>query len=152
MRGLSFEGPSPKARFDISPELAAGMLAQPLNVNGRPNSDVVLPVLNARDIAQRARGMFTIDFGLMGIDEACQYEMPFEHVKEHVYPKRLEKTQEPHRHRWWQYARPRPNMRKAIKDLNRYIVTPATSKYRIFVWVDVNMACNNALDVFRPRR
>ena len=99
--GLSFEGPSPKAPFDISPELAARMLSEPLNVNSRPNSDVVRPVLNARDITQRARGMYTIDFGMMGMEEPSQYEMLFEHVKEYVYPKRLEKSQEPHRNRWW---------------------------------------------------
>ena len=107
-RGISFEGPSPKAPFDITSEVAAQMLSAPLNINGKSNADVVRSVLNARDITQRARGMFTIDFGMMGMDEACQYEMPFEHVKRHVYPKRLEKSQAPFRHRWWQYATPRP--------------------------------------------
>ena len=147
-KGISFEGPSPKAPFDISPELAARMLSEPINVNGRPNSDVVRPVLNARDITQRARGMFTIDFGMIGMAEASQYEMPFEHAKEHVYPKRLEKSQEPHRNRWWQYARPRPNMREAISELRRYIATPVISKHRIFVWVAADVMCNNLLDVF----
>ncbi len=146
--GLSFEGPSPKAPFDIAPELAARMLSEPLNVNGRPNSDVVRPVLNARDITQRARGMYTIDFGMMGMEEASQYEMPFERIKELVYPKRLEKSQEPHRNRWWQYARPRPNMREAISELRRYIATPVISKHRIFVWVAAEVMCNNLLDVF----
>ena len=146
--GLSFEGPSPKAPFDISPELAARMLAQPLNVNGRPNSDVVRPVLNARDITQRARGMFTIDFGMMGIDEADRYEMPFEHIKQYVYPKRLEKSQEPHRNRWWQYARPRPYVRETIASLRRYIATPRVSKHRIFVWVEPGVMCNDSTDVF----
>ena len=124
------------------------MLSEPINVNSRPNSDVVRPVLNARDITQRARGMFTIDFGMMGIDAASQYEMPFEHIKEYVYPKRLEKSQEPHRNRWWQYARPRPNMREAIKELRRYIATPVISKHRIFIWVAADVMCNNLLDVF----
>ena len=146
--GLSFEGPSPKAPFDISPELAARMLSEPINVNGRPNSDVVRPVLNARDVTQRARGVYTIDFGMIGMEEASQYEMPFEHVKKYVYPKRLEKSQEPHRNRWWQYARPRPNMREAISELRRYIATPVISKHRIFVWVATDVMCNNLLDVF----
>ncbi len=146
--GISFEGPSPKARFDISSELAAQMLSQPINVNGKPNSDVVRPVLNAKDITQRTRGAYTIDFGTMGFDEACQYKMPFEHVKQHVYPKRLEKSQEPHRKRWWQYARPRPNLRDAIKGLKRYIVKPRVSKHSLFVWVDVETLCNDSNDVF----
>ena len=145
---IAFEGPSPKAPFDISPELAARMLAQPLNVNGKPNSDVVRPVLNARDIVQRARGMYTIDFGMIGIGEASQYEMPFEHVKEHVYPKRLEKSQATHRKRWWQYARPRPNFREAMSGLTRYIATPRVSKHRVFVWIEPEVMCNDSTDVF----
>ena len=145
---IAFEGPSPKAPFDISPELADRMLAQPLNVNGRPNTDVVRPVLNARDIVQRARGMYTIDFAMLGMDEASQYEMPFEHVKEYVYPKRLEKSQATHRRRWWQYARPRPNFREAMRGLNRYIATPRVSKHRIFVWVEPEVMCNDSTDVF----
>ena len=146
--GIAFEGPSPKAPFDITPDLALQMLSQPLNVNGRPNSDVVRPVLNARDITQRPRGAYTIDFGIMGIEEACQYEMPFEHVRKHVYPKRLEKSQAPHRNRWWRYARPRPNMREAIKGLQRYVVKPRISKHTIFVWADTDTLCNDSNDVF----
>ena len=146
--GISFEGPSPKASFDISPELAEQFLSQPLNVNGRPNSDVVRPVLNARDLVQRSRGMYTIDFAMMGENEASQYEMPFEHIRQHVWPKRQERSQAPFRHRWWQYATPRPNMRQALAGLTRYIATPRVSKHRIFVWVDSNIMCNDSTDVF----
>ncbi len=146
--GKSFEGPSPKAPFDITPELAAKMLAAPLNVNGRLNSDVVRPVMNARDITQRSRGMYTIDFVMMGMDDACQYEMPFEHIKEKVYPKRLEKSQITFLNRWWQYARPRPEMHQALAGLSRYIATPRVSKHRIFVWIKSNIMCNDSTDVF----
>ena len=145
---ISFEGPSPKAPFDISAEIATLMLSQPINVNGRPNSDVVRPVLNARDITQRSRGIFTIDFGTMGIDEANQYELPFEHAKKFVYPKRLEKSQATHLNRWWQYARPRPQIRSVVAKLSRYIATPRVSKHRVFVWVDPAVLCNDSTDVF----
>ena len=147
-RGISFEGPSPKASFDISPELAEQFLSQPLNVNGRPNSDVVRPVLNARDLMQRSRGMYTIDFAMMGENDASQYEMPFEHIRQHVWPKRQERSQAPFRHRWWQYATPRPNMRQALAGLTRYIATPRVSKHRIFVWVESDIMCNDSTDVF----
>ncbi|MCY3543511.1 MAG: class I SAM-dependent DNA methyltransferase, partial [Chloroflexi bacterium] len=147
-RNIAFEGQSPKARFDIPPDDAGLMLAQPLNVNGRPNSDVVLPVLNGRDITERNRGMYTVNFGLMSFDEACQYEMPFEHVKLHVYPERQKKSQAPFRKRWWQYATPRPVMRSFLKGLERYIATPIVSKHRIFVWVKAGVVCTNLIDVF----
>ena len=147
-RNIAFEGPSPKAPFDISPELAKQFLAQPLNVNGRPNSDVIRSVLNGKDLMQRVRGMYTIDFAMMGENEASQYEMPFEYVKEHVYPKRQTKAQAPFRHRWWQYATPRHNMRQALEGLERYIATPRVSKHRIFVWVQADIMCNDSTDVF----
>ncbi len=147
-RWICFEGQSPKARFDISPELAADMLSQPLNINGKPNSDVVLPVMNARDITERNRGMYTINFGLMELDEASKYEMPFEYIKEHVYPTRQQKSQATFRNRWWQYARPRADMRKALAGLQKYIVTPRVSKHRIFVWVNSNVVCTDSTDVF----
>ena len=67
---ICFMGPSPKAPFDIDGELAQQMLAAPLNVNGRPNSDVVRPVASAMDLTQGSRGKWTIDFGLMDEVEA----------------------------------------------------------------------------------
>ena len=146
--GICFEGQSPKARFDISQELAAEMLSQPSNVNGKSNSDVVLPVMNARDITERNRRMYTINFGLMGLDEASRYEMPFEYVKEHVYPTRQQRSQATFRNRWWQYARPRADMRKALVGLERYIATPRVSKHRIFVWIKSNVVCTDSTDVF----
>ncbi len=146
--GLAFEGPSPKAPFDIRADIATRMLSQPVNLNGRPNSEVVRPVMNAKDITQNPRGMFTIDFGTMGMNEASLYEMPFEHIKELVYPKRLEKSQASHLKRWWQYARPRPQIREVIAGLSRYIATPRVSKHRIFVWVDPKVLCNDSTDVF----
>ncbi len=87
-RGICFMGPSPKAPFDIDAETAAVMLADKGNPNGRPNADVVRPVVSAVDIAQGSRGMWTIDFGVMPIGEAAQYEKPFEYVKANVLPVR----------------------------------------------------------------
>ena len=79
--------------FDLDPETARKMLAAPLNPNGRPNSDVVRPWVNALDITRRPRGMYIIDFGVdMPEEEAALYEMPFEYLREHVRPKRLKIT------------------------------------------------------------
>ena len=146
--GISFEGQSPKARFDISPDVADVMLAQPLNVNGKPNADVIFPVMNGKDITERSRGMYTINFGLMNLEESSQYEMPFERIKVHVYPQRQKRSQSTFRSRWWQYARPRPALREALDGLHRYIATPRVSKHRVFVWVDAATICNDATDVF----
>jgi type II restriction/modification system DNA methylase subunit YeeA len=147
--GLSFVGPSPHGSFDVDSETARKMLSAPLNVNGRPNSDIVRPVANAIDILRVPRNNWTIDFGTdMDIEHAAQYEMPFEFVKAVVYPERKENHRECYRERWWLYAESRPGMRKAIANLTRFIATPRVSKHRVFVWQASSVLCNDATIVF----
>ncbi len=146
--GLSFEGPSPKGSFDIPAGVARQMLDQPLNVNGKPNSDVVRRVMSARDITQHPRGIYTIDFGVMEFDDACQYEMPFKHVEDVVKPQRVNNRIKRRAEYWWQYGAPATQMRQALQGLSRYIATPRISKHRLFVWVDAEIMCNDSTDVF----
>ncbi len=143
--GISFKGAEPGGPFDIAAEVAQSMLAAPLNPNSRPNSDVVRPVLNAADLMQVSRNMYTIDFGLMSLEEAAQYELPFEHVKRVVYPVRASNKESIRAEFWWRYARPRPEMRRALEGKSRYVVTPGVSKHRVFVWQDQHVLCNNLL-------
>ena len=144
---VCFMGPSPKARFDISAEVARRMLKSP-NPNGRPNTDIVRPVASAIDLIQCARGMWTIDFALMPESEAALYEAPFEYVKRVVKPIREANRRKAYAQRWWIYAEPRPGMREALLGLSRYIATPAVSKHRLFVWVNSNVLCNQGTLVF----
>lgn len=132
---LCFMGTTKVGAFDLDPETAQRMLAAPLNPNGRPNSDVVRPWVNALDITHRSRGMYIIDFGVDMTEEAAAlYEMPFEYLREHVMAKRLENNREVYRLKWWIHAEPRPAMREATKILQRFIVTPRVAKHRMFVW------------------
>jgi type II restriction/modification system DNA methylase subunit YeeA len=145
--GLCFMGPSPKAPFDIEDALAQRMLRAPINVNGRPNSDVVRPVASGIDLVQQSRNKWTIDFGLMDEHAAAQYELPFEYAKTYVLPIRQNRRDD-YRGQWWQYARPRPEMRKALAGMHRIIATPEVSKHRIFVWVEAAVLCNQQTLVF----
>ena len=134
--GLCFMGTTKVGAFDLDPETAREMLAAPRNPNGRPNSDVVRPWVNAHDITRRPRGMYIVDFGVDMTEEAAAlYEMPFEYLREHVWAKRLENNREGYRVKWWIHGEPRPDFRAATAKLNRYIITPGVSKHRIFVWL-----------------
>ncbi len=144
---ICFMGPSPKAPFDIDGETARTMLAATGNPNKRPNSDVVRPVASAIDLVRGSRGCWTIDFALMPMEEAAQYEAPFEYVKRVVKPAR-ETRRDDYRGCWWQYARPRPEMRAALKDVPRFIATPGVSKHRVFVWMKPEILCNQGTLVF----
>jgi hypothetical protein len=146
--GICFMGPSAKGPFEISSELAVEILNAPADVNGRPNSDVVRPVVNAADLVKESRDFWTIDFGVMPIKEAAQYELPFEYLKENVFPIRSKNRRAAYAEKWWQYAEVCPGMRKALEGLNRYIATPAVAKYRIFVWLQPEVLCNQRNLVF----
>lgn len=147
--GICFQGPSAKGAFDIDYDTAKGMLTAPLNVNGRPNSDVVRPVASAVDLVRGSRNVWTIDFGAeMTEEQAAEYEAPFEYVKSQVLPDRIKNQRETYRMDWWRYGRPRPAMRKALDPLGRYIVTPAHAKHRVFVWQSPRVLCNQGTLVF----
>jgi type II restriction/modification system DNA methylase subunit YeeA len=147
--GICFQGPSPKGSFDIDHATARKMLAAPLNVNGRPNSDVIRPVASAVDLVRGSRNVWTIDFGTdMAEDQAAQYEMPFEYVRAKVYPERKKNNRESYRLKWWLYAEARPGMRRALAPRSRYIATPRVSKHRLFVWQELRVLCNDGTIVF----
>ena len=130
--GVAFMGDTKGGPFDIPGELAQKMLCSP-NPHGRSNAEVVIPWVNGRDIADRSRGMWIIDFGDMSAEEAALYEAPFEYVNEKVKPQR--ETSRSTISSWWLHERPRPEMREAISDISRFIVTPRVSKHRLFVWI-----------------
>ena len=145
--GISFQGPSPKAPFDIDAATASRLLATTGNPNGRPNSDVVRPLMRAIDICGSVTTNWTIDFGLTPMEAAAQYAAPFEYVRRVVLPAR-ENRRDDYRGCWWQYARPRPDMRRALAGLPRYIATPRHSKHRLFVWLRAAILANDSTIVF----
>ncbi|MCJ7502762.1 MAG: class I SAM-dependent DNA methyltransferase [Acidobacteriia bacterium] len=146
--GVCFMGPSAKGPFDIDYQTACSMLDAPVNVNNCPNSDVVRPVATGVDLVRKSRNKWTIDFGTMSVDKAVQYELPFEYLKQHVYPIRSKNRRSAYAKRWWQYGEVRPGMRKALEHKTRYISTPAVSKHRVFVWVAPEVLCNQGTLVF----
>ena len=146
-RGVSFMGDTKGGAFDIAGKVAREMLQLPSNVNGRPNSDVVIPLMNGMDITRRSRDMFIIDFGAqMSERDAACYEVPFEYVRQHVKPVR--ERSRTTRAEWWSHERPRPVMREALSVLSRFIATPAVAKHRLFVWLSSPTLPDHALFAF----
>jgi len=143
---ICFLGMLKNGPFDIDESIATEMLKQP-NVNNRPNSDVVRPRISGQDVVQNNRSIWIIDFGFMPLEQACQYEAPFEYVRRVVKPIRDQSREQSLRTRWWQHARPSPALRSAIKGLSRCIVTPEVSKHRIFVWMSTLIYPDHKLHV-----
>ena len=132
--GLAFMGDTKGGPFDIDPETARGLLTAGPNINGRPNSDVIVPWVNTMDVAQGPRDRFIVDFGVRTPQEAAaQYEAPYEYIRKAV--EAIRAGSRTTNKRWWIHERPRPKMRQALAPLSRFLVTPTTAKYRTFVWL-----------------
>jgi len=147
--GISFMGDTKVGPFDISPDLAHTMLAAVGNPNGRPNSDVIRPWVNGKDVTSRSRGMWIIDFGVeMSEEDAAKYEQPFAYVLENIKKQRDAANKSWYHAEWWLHYATRPAMRKAIEVLPRYIATPTVAKHRLFVWLTNPTLPDHQLIVF----
>ncbi|MEP7137054.1 MAG: DNA methyltransferase [Chloroflexota bacterium] len=134
--GLCFLGMMKGGPFDIDGETARQMLEAPLNPNGKSNLDVVKHRIGGQDIVRGRRDIWIIDFNNMAIEQAAMYEMPFEYIKKHVKPLRDVNRDNFMRTKWWLHGRSRPELRSALDNKKRCIVTPEVSKHRIFDWMD----------------
>ncbi len=146
---ICFMGTTKVGPFDLEIDTARRMREAPSNPNGRPNSDVVKPWANARDFAQRSRKMFIIDFGVgMSEKQAALYEAPFQYLLTHAKPKRKGDNRDLGSKPWWIHGRPRPELRRQLAKLERYVLTPGVSKHRIFDWRTTEVLPDHALFAF----
>ena len=147
--GICFLGMMKGGPFDIDATTAKKMLEAPINPNGRSNADVVKRRMGGQDVVRRPRDTWIIDFGAgKTLEEASFYELPFEYVREHVKPLRDKNRRKSMRTRWWIHGESRPGLRKAIKNLQRVVVTPEVSKHRVFIWMDTAIIPDHKLHVF----
>lgn len=133
---LSFIGDQKNGPFDIPLEEAYSLISDPINVNGRPNSDVVKRWSNGMDVTRRPSCRWIIDFGTdTALEDASLYERPFKIVIDRVKPTRASVRRDNHRLKWWIHGEARPGMRSRISQLGRYLATPRVAKHRLFVWL-----------------
>jgi len=142
-RSVSFVGLQKSGPFDVSGGIARKWLAEPKNVNSRPNSDLLRPHWNGIDLARRPRDVWLINFGEQSEEQAACYASPFAYAAEHVRPFRKESAIA--ESDWWRLWRPRPELASAIETLKRFIVTPEVAKHRMFVWLDKRISVDKNL-------
>ena len=146
--GITFRGNTKGGAFDIPGNLARQWLNLPSNPNGRTNSDVLRPLVNGSDLMGRSSDRWIIAFDAsVSETNAAFYEAPFEHVVDHVRPVRQKNRVRKLKEFWWLHQRTRPNMWHALQDLPRYIVTPETSRHRVFSWLDAGTCPDHRLIV-----
>jgi type II restriction/modification system DNA methylase subunit YeeA len=137
--GIQKSGP-----FDIEGSLAREWMAEPQNPNESSNHQVLRPYWNGDDVTGRPRDMWLIDLPLnLSELDASVFASPFSHLE--VATDEDGKTVKQLRAelgeragpRWWEPHWPRPEMRSRIAGTQRYIITPETAQYRLFVWLSL---------------
>ena len=135
-RDVAYMGDTKGGAFDVDGDLARDWLRLPTNPNGRSNTDILRPWRNGMDVTRRSSDKWIVDFGWeMSERDASLYQMPFQHIRENVWPKRSENRRESYKKLWWRHVEPRPAMFKKLSDYSRFIVTPTVAKHRLFVWL-----------------
>ena len=145
---FAFIGTKKAGDFNISITQALKWLMIP-TPHGKPNSDLLKPWLNGTAIVKRPDDQWIIDTGVDAKKEDfALHEQLFQHVLEKVKPERDKNNEERTRINWWLFERPRPETRNALMPLSRYIATPRVSKFRIFVWVQKIIICDDGVYTF----
>jgi restriction-modification enzyme MmeI-like protein len=150
---IAFQGVKLNGPFEVTDEEARSMLAEPVNVNGLPNSLVVRRFVQNDDVTERPRPAWVIDFtAYPSRQQASQFQTPFEHLTRCVLPYRqsLETSAASENSKlanYWLMQRPRPKLRQAIAALTRCILVPETSEHRIFVWSTIDAVFSGSLFV-----
>jgi len=109
---------------------------------------VVRSYVNGRDINQKSRDVFVIDFFGMSESEARSvHPMAFQHILDRVKPERDVNEREAIRRLWWRFGWERPALRHMVEGLSRYVVTVETSKHRIFLFLGPDVLPDNMLTV-----
>ncbi|MBC8876522.1 MAG: class I SAM-dependent DNA methyltransferase [Planctomycetes bacterium] len=146
--GVSFIGTTKGGPFDITEAEALKLLPPAGNPNGRPNSDVLRPILNGLDILRRLPQRWLVDNEDRPLDEATLYEGPHGIVVERVKLKRDTNRNKWLRENWWKLQRMRPEMRGALLGLKRFIATPRVAKHRVFAWFQWPMVTDDQTVVY----
>ena len=142
-QGIAFQGViTNNPDFVVQAELAERWIRVGYAFD-REITDVVKPYMNAWDFTVRDAHRWIIDFGSeMSHSDAMAYYGPYEYLRKKM---KIDKDSPSD---WWRFLRTRPEMRGALRGLERYIATPHVGNHRVFDWVDGVTLPDNALVVF----
>lgn len=104
----------------------------------------IRPFRNGRDLTDRPRGDMVIDlFGLTADEIRDRFPAVYQWVSERVKPERDAKAHTKdgagYAKRWWEFGKPRQELRKALEGLPRYIATVKTAKHRLFQFLGADI-------------
>lgn len=147
-QGISFQGCIVLGKgFIITPTKAQEWIAADTK-----NEKVLFPYLNGDDLNSRpdcSASRWIIDFNDREENKARNYTGPYNHVVDCVKDERLAKKDPAVRKApWWQFLRPRPEMRKAIAPLDTVLAIAQVSRTLMPQLVPNNQVLDSKLIVF----
>ena len=99
--------------------------------------DVIKPHCNARDLMQGGEHCYVIDFfGLSADESLALHPVLYQRLLDRVKPERDQNNRASRKRNWWIFGEPVGKLRNAWLKMNRVILTPETSKHRVFTFVD----------------
>jgi hypothetical protein len=144
--------------FILTPDEAARLMPDaPATARIRaglaPEPAVIFAYRNGRDLAARPRGVKLIDlYGLSEAEVRDGYPAVYQHLLGAVKPQRdgqvaKSNTADARQYaaQWWLFGKPRPELRKALRGVERYIATVETAKHRVFQFLPMDVVPDNML-------
>ncbi len=129
-KGFCFQGVVPAGEGFKSPVV---------NASGTTAS-AFRPYMIGEDLTDRLGHEHIIDFfGLSEADAADKFPAEFSKILDEVKPERDQNPRDSYKEKWWIFAEPRPNLRKAVAGLARYVATPYTAVHRPFIFLDAKV-------------
>ncbi len=120
--------------------IVSDLEAKELIKQDQKNQNVLKPMLDGQTLINlHLQKDWVIDFNDMSIEEAFDYKLPFQIVKEKVKPERDNNNEKSRKINWWKHGRRRPEMRKALTGLSYYFAIPKVAKYIVFSPIDISI-------------
>jgi hypothetical protein len=108
------------------------------DINNLPS--VIKSYMIGRDLVQNFQQRWIIDFfGFSEHEAQSHFPNLYQRLLELVKPKREQDKRKSRRDNWWIFAENTPKLRKSVVGLKRFIVTPDTSKFKPFVFIDASV-------------
>ena len=113
-----------------------GFFLSPSEASSVPQTEkrFLRQILSAHEITKQRKQRYVIDAWEIETESELRSNAPwvFQRLREKVFPKRSENNDPKLRREWWRFRRSNEDYRALKKGLDRFIVAPETSKYRLF--------------------
>ncbi|RPD51151.1 class I SAM-dependent DNA methyltransferase [Paracnuella aquatica] len=125
--------------------------ADRLSLNNGPDAlNYIKEYRNGKDLTDLPRKVKIIDlYGLKSEEVRERFPSIFQWIIDRVKPERDAKANTPdgaaYAKLWWLFGKPRPEMRKALLGLDRYVSTVVTAKHRVFQFLPASILPDDAL-------